>query len=141
MGTSATHVWWRWRLRTRKLTRASLSLRLQLRKLLRLQLRAWTWRNNVLNADASVAELLILSLATWRLAHLLAREEGPFALVKAFRERVGGALACLYCASVWCAALLLLAQQVAPMVIWVLAISGGALLLHRYTGGDYASSA
>jgi hypothetical protein len=79
-------------------------------------------------------------LATWRLAHLVAREDGPFGLIVRARARAGhGALGqlmdCPYCLSLWIAA---------PWAFWIasgpvdllaawLAASGGASLLERVT--------
>ena len=48
-------------------------------------------------------------LATWRLTHLLAEEDGPAYVVVRFRAQLGDSLAgkmmdCFYCLSVWIAA-------------------------------------
>ena len=87
-----------------------------------------------------IAEFIVGTLATWRLAALLTREEGPYALFSRLRgsEIVRGprrALHCFYCASIWVAAPI--AGYVAPwsvgsVVIW-LGLSGGACLLDRAT--------
>ena len=76
-------------------------------------------------------------LATWRVAHLLAREDGPGDVLVSLRRRVPGGfgrmLDCVYCLSLWISA---------PIALWVtrdpldwlvstLAISGGACLLER----------
>lgn len=82
--------------------------------------------------------LLIAILATWRISHLLAREEGPFDLVLKLRLRLGDggwgrAMDCPYCLSLWLAAplaLLLSRQPLAWGLAW-LAISGGACVLER----------
>jgi len=80
------------------------------------------------------------SLATWRVAHLLAEEDGPFDAVVRLRLRAGnGALGelmdCFYCLSVWVAAPAALAvarsRREAPLT-W-LALSGAACLLERAT--------
>jgi hypothetical protein len=85
-------------------------------------------------------EFVIGTLATWRIASLFTREEGPYGLFS--RLRGSGvdpgprrAFHCLYCTSVWVAAPI--AGFVAPwswrsIVIW-LALSGGACLLDRAT--------
>jgi hypothetical protein len=82
-------------------------------------------------------DLLILSLATWRLAYLLAKEKGPYDILTTLRGRFVF-LTCIYCVSVWAGAglYLLLTTPAAP-VVWMLAASGGAMLMHRYTGGDH----
>ena len=83
--------------------------------------------------------LLLLALATWRLAYLIANEKGPFDLITRFRARfsLGGLTTCIYCLSIWCAALCygLLQTPLAPLV-YMLAAAGGAMLMHRYTGGN-----
>jgi hypothetical protein len=87
-----------------------------------------------------VTEFVIGTLATWRIASLLTREEGPYGLFSRLRGSGEGrglraALQCLYCTSLWVAAPL--SGFVAPwswrsIVIW-LALSGGACLLDRAT--------
>lgn len=87
----------------------------------------------------SALDLLLLALATWRCAFMVAREHGPFQAFERLRARypLGGLTACVYCLSVWfSAALYLLLLTNAAPVIYVLAASGAAMLLHRYTGGD-----
>jgi hypothetical protein len=77
-------------------------------------------------------------LATWRVAHLIAREDGPFDVVLRLRARAGNGVLgqlmdCPYCLSLWVAA---------PWAVWIangpaewiavwLATSGGASLLER----------
>lgn len=84
--------------------------------------------------------LVLASLATWRLSHLLAREDGPFDLVARLRWWVGQGLwgqmlDCFQCLSLWVAA---------PFAWWVggslwegvvvwLALSGAACLCERFT--------
>lgn len=88
----------------------------------------------------SPTDLLILSLATWRLAYMLAKETGPYDILTRFRARfvLGGLTSCVYCLSLWCAALLyLLWLTPAVVLVYILAASGGALLMYRYTGGDH----
>jgi hypothetical protein len=79
-------------------------------------------------------------LATWRVTHLLAEEDGPADLVVQLRARLGDgaagrALDCFHCLSVWVAApvALLLAQDVATWLVVWLAMSGAACLLQRVT--------
>ncbi len=77
-------------------------------------------------------------LATWRVTHLLAAEDGPFGLIARARARLGhgpvGALFdCFYCLSLWIAAPVALFVSTRP-IDWgvsVLALSGGACLLER----------
>jgi uncharacterized protein DUF1360 len=80
----------------------------------------------------------LASLATWRVSHLLAEEDGPFDLVVRLRSRAGsgelGALMdCFYCLSIWTAAPLavtLTTRRRDLPVAW-LAVSGAACLLEQ----------
>ena len=87
----------------------------------------------------SLLDLLVIALATWRLAFLLAREDAPFALLKRLRAKttLGGLLNCLMCASIWCAALCYVLWQtpLQPIVV-IAALSGAALMLASYTGAN-----
>jgi hypothetical protein len=77
-------------------------------------------------------------LATWRITHLLASEDGPADLIVRFRARLGHGLAgklmdCFECLSLWIAAPAALFVSRKPLdwlFIW-LALSGGACLLQR----------
>lgn len=90
---------------------------------------------------ASGLRVLLASLATWRLSHLLAEEDGPAEIVVRVRARLGsgslGALMdCFYCLSIWIAAPLAITvtrrRRELP-VVW-LGLSGAACLLERLTG-------
>ena len=77
-------------------------------------------------------------LATWRVAHLIAREDGPFDVVLRLRARAGDGMLgrlmdCPYCLSIWIAApaALLLARHFLEWCLAWLAISGGASLLEK----------
>ncbi len=82
----------------------------------------------------------LATLATWRLGHLLAEEDGPGSVVVRVRERLGPSalgelMDCFYCLSVWISAPLSIA--IAPRrrdqpLVW-LALSGAACLLERAT--------
>lgn len=85
----------------------------------------------------SAINLLILSLATWRLAYMLVKEPGPYQIIERTRKVrfLSKVLACVNCASIWVAPFLWL-LTFTPLwpLVWFLAISGAALMLHRYTG-------
>jgi hypothetical protein len=86
------------------------------------------------------ARFATATLGTWRIAHLLAYEDGPWDLLVRLRAVLGPSLwgkvmDCFYCLSIWVAA------WFAPVVtlrfpeavlIW-LALSGAACLLERGT--------
>jgi hypothetical protein len=75
-------------------------------------------------------------LATWRVAHLIAREDGPFQVIVKLRGRAGSGLIgrlmdCPYCLSLWIAIpfAFALADTVGAWITAWLAISGGASIL------------
>jgi hypothetical protein len=90
----------------------------------------------------------VASLATWRLTHLLAEEDGPGDVVVRIRSalgegRAGELMDCFYCLSVWVAAPLSLAvarrRRDVPFA-W-LGLSGAACLIERFTGSATGAQA
>jgi hypothetical protein len=82
--------------------------------------------------------LVLAILATWRVTHLLAFEDGPWDILARVRMRLGEGffgrlLDCFYCLSLWVAASIisLLRPQLAEWPLWWLACSGAACLLER----------
>jgi len=81
---------------------------------------------------------VVAALATWRVTHLLALEDGPWDIIVRLRLRLGrgfaGALMdCFNCLSLWIAALAALFVARRPLA-WLfawLALSGAACLLER----------
>lgn len=91
--------------------------------------------------------LVVAVLATWRLCHLLAHEDGPMDLVLRLRERAGSGtwgrlMDCPYCLSLWWALPFAawLAQDwslgLLPATALWLAISGGASLIEKLSCGN-----
>jgi hypothetical protein len=83
----------------------------------------------------------LASLATWRIAHLLAEEDGPADVVVRVRAKLGsrqlGALMdCFDCLSIWVAAPfgLAVARRPREAPVISLALSGAACLLERLAG-------
>lgn len=86
------------------------------------------------------ARFVAASLATWRLAHLLAHEDGPGGLLAKLRAWLGHGfwgrlMDCFYCLSIWVAALFapLVTVRLSDAVLIWLALSGAACLLERGT--------
>ena len=85
-------------------------------------------------------KFVLAVLATWRVTHLLANEDGPADIIVRFRALLGDSLAgkmmdCFNCLSIWIAAPAALFLSLKPLewfVSW-LALSGGACLLERFT--------
>lgn len=87
-----------------------------------------------------IFNFILAVLATWRLSHLLSKEDGPFDIIYRVRVQLGhgffgSLLDCFYCLSIWMAI---------PFAIWLgagwkfwllftLAISGAACLLEKLT--------
>lgn len=87
--------------------------------------------------------LILVVFATWRVAHLLSAEDGPFDLIIKLRTRLGDsvfgrALDCFYCVSVWIAApfALFVTQDLLTWFFVWFACSGAACLLERVTNPD-----
>ena len=82
--------------------------------------------------------IILATLATWRVTHLLASEDGPADLIVRFRARLGHGLMgsltdCFNCLSLWIAApaaLFVTRKPLDWLFAW-LALSGAACLLER----------
>ncbi len=93
-----------------------------------------------MNDWSSTLRIILAVLATWRVTHLLASEDGPADLVFRLRARLGSSFAgklmdCFYCLSLWVAApftLLVTRQIMGGILVW-LALSGAACLLEQAT--------
>ena len=72
-------------------------------------------------------------LATWRLSHLLAYEDGPVDIVVRLRRHAGRFLECFNCISIWVAApiALFVTRGLWELPLTWLALSGAACLLER----------
>ena len=89
--------------------------------------------------DTAFWERFVLAvLATWRVTHLLAAEDGPADLIVRFRAHLGSGIFgklmdCFHCLSFWVAAPMALFVSQTPLdllLIW-LALSSAACLLER----------
>jgi len=77
-------------------------------------------------------------LGTWRIAHLVAREDGPFDLIVRLRARagqgaIGSLMDCPHCLGIWIALPFAcwLSRTWPEWVLAWLGVSGGASLLQR----------
>lgn len=82
-------------------------------------------------------------LATYRLARMLAMEDGPFDLFSTLREKagqrtwIGRGLNCTLCLSFWLAlpfTLLLPISSWQEFIITWLAVAGGVVIVHKVIG-------
>ena len=88
--------------------------------------------------DSPWFSFVLALLATWRVTHLISREDGPADVLLKLRLRVGtGVLGqlmdCFYCLSLWIAApfAFLVGRTALETFLSWLALSGGACLLER----------
>jgi hypothetical protein len=81
---------------------------------------------------------ILAALATWRVSHFLASEDGPADLIARLRSSLAGSIAgglvdCFGCLSIWIAipfAFFVSSRPLELVVTW-LALSGAAFLLER----------
>ncbi len=88
--------------------------------------------------DEFLMRFVLAALATWRVTHLLANEDGPANIVFRVRRRLGNGLSgslmdCFNCLSLWIAApaaVFLSTRPILGVMSW-LALSGAACLIER----------
>jgi hypothetical protein len=91
----------------------------------------------------SVLRFGVAALATWRVTHLLAHEDGPADIIVRMREELGdsqlGALMdCFQCASMWVAIpfAFFAAKKSSDRIAAWLALSGAACIIEEVTSHD-----
>jgi hypothetical protein len=89
----------------------------------------------------------LAALGTWRVSHLLAREDGPGDAVLWIRTRagsgaVGELMDCFYCLSLWvaCPFAVSIAPRRREAPLTCLALSGAACLIERLVPGSDVES-
>ena len=88
----------------------------------------------------NLPDLIVLTLATFYLAHAVTASDGPIRAFAHLREHLplGGLTTCLVCLSVWLAlALYAVLQTPLAWLVQAIAPAGAAVLLWRYTGGSH----
>ena len=93
-----------------------------------------------MNRPGFASRLVVGSLVTWRVTHLLAEEDGPADVILRLRRRLGESelgelMDCFNCLSIWVAALVTLAANESKrdaVLMWP-ALSGAACLLESAT--------
>lgn len=102
---------------------------------------------------SSPLDLALLILATWRISSLLVTEAGPWDILARLRGALGvynrmtptglecvshhapwGLFCCVWCMSIWVAVGVLLLYPIAPALIWICALSAGAIIIQSITG-------
>lgn len=85
-------------------------------------------------------DLLLLSLASWYVTHVLVTTSGPREVFTRLRARypLGGLLLCEYCLIIWVAiAWYIVMRSPAHDAIYPFAAAGAGMLLYRQTGGQH----
>jgi hypothetical protein len=84
--------------------------------------------------------IAVAILATWRVTHLLAAEDGPWEMIAKLRRWIG--IDCFYCLSLWTApvfAYLVGTGWKEWLLLWP-AISAGAILIERLVSKEPAAA-
>jgi hypothetical protein len=88
----------------------------------------------------SVFLFVLTILVTWRVTHLLSKEDGPFNIIFWVRKNAGAGffgklLDCFYCVSIWVALPpgICLGGNCWERIVYWLALSGAACLVERVT--------
>ncbi len=79
-------------------------------------------------------DLVLIALATWYVSYAVTSTHGPFKVFEWLRKTLphGGLLDCPVCLAFWAALILLLVPM--GIVVQALALAGGAMLLHSFSG-------
>ena len=96
----------------------------------------------------SPLEFIVASIATWRITHMIREEQGPFDIIRRFRDVfiketksgtetrwvIGELISCFFCLSVWVAAVfaILLSSGIVNFLLYTCGISGVAILLNTF---------
>lgn len=82
-----------------------------------------------------IVTVAVMALASWRIASMFVQEAGPFDIFERLRSvtRLGGLLECVWCMSVWTAALvwLIWPTEAGAPIVFILALSAGAVLVDK----------
>ena len=85
-------------------------------------------------------DLLILALFAWYVSYVIIKTSGPFNVFGRVRAvtTIGGLLECMYCLIPWIGILAYIVYQ-SPFqeIVYVGAIAGLGMILHRWTGGEH----
>lgn len=92
----------------------------------------------------TLAEIVIIGLAAWRIAHALVEESGPWDVINNFRELIHGnesgviqatfqsqLFGCVLCMSAWTAAACIGLYELEPLIVQVIAVWGFACAIQK----------
>jgi hypothetical protein len=81
---------------------------------------------------------IILTLATWRVTHLIQAEDGPWDVIFKIRKLlgdgfVGSLMDCFFCLSIWVAIpfAVMEGHKIADYFAYTMAFSGGAIIIQK----------
>jgi len=88
--------------------------------------------------EINALEFLIITLAIWRITHLLQAEDGPWDIIFKLRKAMGNSffgsmMDCFYCLSIWISlpfGLFMEKNWLHRIILWV-AFSGASILLQK----------
>ena len=85
-------------------------------------------------------QFVVLTLATWRITHLIQAEDGPWDVIFKIRKFVGNGLAgslmdCFYCLSIWVAIpfAIIAGNKLSEYISYTMAFSGAAILIQMFS--------
>jgi hypothetical protein len=96
-----------------------------------------------------LADFLIIGLATWRVTSLFVHEAGPWDVFVRVRDLMGfehdeghvigtpqgfwgGLFSCVWCLSMWVAPVIGILFLIAPVIVFVIALSSLAILIDKH---------
>jgi hypothetical protein len=85
-------------------------------------------------------DILILALATWYVAHVLTRTDGPYGVFRNLRKAMpmGGMLTCMTCAAIWIAvAWWVIWQTPIAALAYPFTIAGAGLMIGAFSGASH----
>jgi Protein of unknown function (DUF1360) len=90
---------------------------------------------------------VLVTLAVWRITHLLSKEDGPFDSIYRVRRQLGhgffgNLLDCFYCLSIWIAVpfAFWIGESAKEIFLYWLSLSGAACLLEKISTKEMPSS-
>jgi hypothetical protein len=85
-------------------------------------------------------DILVLAVATWYIAHVITRTDGPYGVFRKLRKEMpmGGLLTCITCASIWVALIFWIVWQT-PIgaVVYPFTIAGAGLMFGAFSGASH----
>lgn len=91
-----------------------------------------------------IIKYLVLTIAVWRLTHLISSEDGPFDIIFKFRKMLGESflgklMDCFYCLSIWTglAAAFITGDNWKEIILMCLYYSGSSIIIEKITNKEF----